>query len=66
MTYKLKDLGDETIKGKFYEAEIQKVLKSDDDRFDIDRILKTRKRNGKIQYLVSWKGYPQQIRLVGR
>ena len=25
VTYKLKDLGDETIKGKFYKAEIQKV-----------------------------------------
>jgi len=44
-----------------YEAEIQKVLKSDDERFDINRILKTRKRNGKIQYLVSWKGYPNKF-----
>jgi len=54
VTYKLKDLGDETIKRKFYEAEFQKVLKS-------DRILKTSKRNGKIQYLVSWKGYPNKF-----
>ena len=61
VTYKLKDLNDETIKGKFYKAKIQKVLKSDDERFDIDRILKTRKRNGKIQYLVSWKGYPNKF-----
>jgi len=34
----------------------QKVTKSDYERFEIDRILKTRKRNGKIQYFVAWKG----------
>jgi len=37
------------------------VSKSDAERFDIDRILKTRKRGGKIQYLVSWKGYPSKF-----
>ena len=55
VTYELRDLAGERIKGKFYEQEIQKVLKFDDERFDVERILKTRKRNGKIQYLVSWK-----------
>jgi len=34
------------------------VLKSDDERFDLDRVVKTRKRNGEIQYFVLWKGYP--------
>ena len=61
VTYELADLGGERIKGKFYEAEIQKILKSDDELFDVDRILKTRKRNGKIEYLVSWKGYPSKF-----
>ena len=61
VTYELVDLAGERTKGKFYEPEIQKVLKPDDDRFDVDRILKTRKRNGKIQYLVSWKGYPSKF-----
>jgi len=46
VTYELADLAGERIKGTFYEPEIQKVLKSDDDRFDLDRKLKTRKRNG--------------------
>jgi len=50
VTYELKDLAGESIKGKFYEPEIQKVLKSD-ERFDVDRILKTRKRDGKWVYL---------------
>ena len=31
VTYRLKDLADEAIKGKFYELEIQKVVKSDED-----------------------------------
>jgi len=59
VTYELSDLAGEPIKGKFYELEIQKV--SDDERFDIDRILKTRKRNAKILYLVSWRGYPSKF-----
>jgi len=61
VTYELRDLAGEAIKGRFYEPEIQKVLKSDDERFDIERIIKTRKRDGKIQYLVSWKGYPSKF-----
>jgi len=61
VTYELRDLAGETIKGKFYEDEIQKVTKANDERFDIDRILKTRKRAGKIEYLVSWKGYPSKF-----
>lgn len=61
VTYELEDLAGEAIKGRFYEPEIQKVLKSDNEHFDVERILKTRKRNGKIQYLVSWKGYPSKF-----
>jgi len=61
VTYELRDLLGESIKGRFYEPEIQRVLKSDDERFVVDRILKTRKREGKIQYLVSWKGYPSKF-----
>ena len=61
VTYELKDLSGELIKGRFYEPEVQKVCKSDDEHFGIDRILKTRKRGGRIQYLVSWKGYPSKF-----
>jgi len=61
VTYQLKDLAGEDIKGRFYEPELQKVTKSDDDHFAIDQILKTRKRGGRIQYLVSWKGYPPKF-----
>ena len=57
----LRDLADEPIKERFYEADIQKTIKRDDKAFEVDRVIKTRKRNGKIQYLVSWKGYPSKF-----
>jgi len=58
VTYKLKDLGGDDIKGSFYCQELQMVSKPDDALFDIDRIVKTRKRGGKVEYLVKWRGYP--------
>jgi len=61
VTYRLKDLGGEAIKGKFYEPEIQKVIKLDDEHFDVEKILKTRKRAGRIEYLVKWLGYPSKF-----
>ena len=36
VTYELRDLAGEAIKGRFCEPDIQKVVKSDDERFDID------------------------------
>jgi len=38
----------EAMKGQFYEPGIQKVLKSNDECFDVDRVIKTRKRNRKL------------------
>jgi len=61
VTYRLKDLADEAIKGKFYELEIQKVVKSDEDYFYVEKILKTRRRGGRIEYLVKWVGYPSKF-----
>jgi len=41
---------------------MQKVLKEDDEHFIVDRILKTKKNDEKVQYLVSWKGYPSEFK----
>jgi transposase InsO family protein len=60
VTYGLKDLAGEDIKGKFYEQEIQKVVKTD-NVYDVEKILKTRRRCGKVEYLVKWKGYPEKF-----
>jgi len=61
VTYRLEDVADEAIKGKFYELVIQKVVKSDEDYFDVEKILKTRRRGGRIEYLVKWVGYPSKF-----
>jgi len=61
VTYKLKDLAGDDIKGTFYSDELQKVSKPDDALFDIERIVKTRKRVGKVEYLVKWRGYPEKF-----
>ena len=61
VTYKLKDLTGDAIKGTFYSDELQIVSKLDDALFDIERIVKTRKRAGKVEYLVKWRGYPEKF-----
>jgi hypothetical protein len=60
VTYELKDLAGEPIKRNFYEQEIQTVVKTD-DVYEIEKVLKTRKRGWKIKYLVKWKGYPNKF-----
>ncbi len=54
--YNLSDLGGNAIKGMFYPQELQKILKSDDDLWRIERIV--RKKGNK--YLVKWAGYNDQ------
>ena len=56
--YILRDLNKETLEGKFYTEEIQKIYISDDKTYKIDQIIKTRTKNKKKEYFVSWKGYP--------
>jgi hypothetical protein len=50
ITYKIKDLNGEEIKGTFYEQEMQK---SSQDTFRIERVLKTKCN----KLLVKWLGY---------
>lgn len=56
VTYELVDSNDEKIKGTFYEEELQKVTK-EDDVYKVEKVLKTRKRGGKTEHFVKWKGY---------
>lgn len=60
VTYGLKDLLGEEIKGKFYEQEIQLVTKTS-DVYIVEKILKTRKRNGVLESFIKWKGYPDKF-----
>jgi len=60
VTYGIRDLAGEDIKGRFYECELQKVIKSD-DVYIVEKIIKTRKRAGKIEYFVKWRSYPDKF-----
>ena len=56
VTFEVEDYVGESIKGGFYESELQCVEAP--TFFDVERVVKTRKRSGKTQYLVKWVGYP--------
>ena len=55
VTYAIKDLADEEIKGRFYEPDLQLIVKEDNV---YDKVLRTRRRNGKVEYYVKWRDYP--------
>ena len=52
MTYQIKDMNDEIIKGIFYERELLKT-KNTTDEYIIEKILKTKGN----QMYVKWRGY---------
>ena len=60
VTYIVSDDSGDRLKGSFYEKELQKV-RIKDDVYRIEKIVGQRKINGKIQYLVRWKGYPPEF-----
>ena len=55
--YMLKDFNNEPIIDSFMEHELQKVEVTDDTSYDIEKIIRRRKRKGKSQVLVRWKGW---------
>ena len=56
ITYKIKDLNNEEIKGSFYEPEL---LEAKQDVFRIDKVI--RRDYKKKQALVKWKGYSDEF-----
>ena len=58
--YRLKEADGELIRGKFYEAELQKVTESSDHLFRIEKILKHRGKGVNKEVLVHWKGWPKK------
>ncbi|XP_064648560.1 uncharacterized protein LOC135500831 [Lineus longissimus] len=60
-TYKLHDLQQELIKGSFYEHQMQKIeMPTDEQTYHAD-ILKRRKRKGKLQFFVHYRGWPSSF-----
>ena len=59
ITYKLKDLSNELIKGSFYYEELVETVKP--DFFLINKIICSKTINNKKIYFVSWKGYDESF-----
>ena len=58
----LKDYKGEEIKGNFYEDEIQKILRDqDDDVYEVEKIIRQKRKDGEIWYLVKWLGYDNEF-----
>ena len=57
-TYKIEDMNSENVQGTFYEEELQK---SEQEIFRIEKIIKTRTKNGKKEIFVKWEGYKPEF-----
>jgi hypothetical protein len=60
-TYLIKDLKGSIVKGRFYEQELQKVVKTSRDFWRVEKILKTRGVGAKKEYFVKWKGFDRHF-----
>lgn len=59
--YKIVDLMEFRILGSLYQSEVQPVNKSEDALWEIEKIIKKRKKNKHIQYFVKWLGYSDRF-----
>lgn len=55
--YKIVDLSGADILGRFYDDELQRVITSSQRLYDINKIIKTKRRGKHKTYFVSWKNY---------
>ena len=54
----LKDHHGEQIEGNFYEDEIQKIGRDPDDAvYEVEKVIRQKRKDGEIWYLVKWLGY---------
>ena len=54
----LKDHRGEQIEGNFYEDEIQQIGRNpDDDVYEVEKVIRQKRQDGEIWYLVKWLGY---------
>jgi Chromo (CHRromatin Organisation MOdifier) domain len=57
VTYKLKDLLGDEIKGSFYNEELQK---STQEVYRVEKVIRKKKINGVEHALVKWSGYNEK------
>ena len=60
-SYSIKDELNEPIVGWFYPQELLKVIVPSDKSYRIEKVLKRRKRNGKTELFVKFRGYPKKF-----
>ncbi len=60
VTYKIKDWNDKEVEGSFYEPELVKFDKQNED-YEVEKIIKTRTKNGKKELYVKWRGYSPEF-----
>ena len=56
VTYRIMDVRGEDVSGTFYGLELQKITPP--DYFDVEAVLDTRRKHGRMEYLVKWANYP--------
>lgn len=59
--YKLQDLKGENVEGYFYNSELLAIDKDEESLWFIEKVLKKRRHQGKLQYFVKWEGFPKQF-----
>lgn len=59
--YKLQDLNDEDLTGSFYEPELQKSPKPAETLWEVEKILRKRRRNNKTYVLMKLLNYPRSF-----
>jgi hypothetical protein len=57
--YEMTDLQDRPIVGQFYNYQLVNIAVSTQTEFEIDKIVRTRNKNGIKQYFVKWRGYDE-------
>ena len=54
----LRDHKGEEIEGNFYDDEVQKITRDDDnDVYEVEKVLRQKRQNGNLWYFVKWLGY---------
>lgn len=59
--YKVRDLDDDAIEGTFYESELQKVIKTGDVLYRVEKVFKRRRRGNIKEAFVKWEGWPRKF-----
>ena len=59
--YKVKDLADDPIDGTFYESELQKIVKTGDVLYRVEKVFKKRRRGKTKEVFVKWDGWPSKF-----